>query len=133
MSSPAAKKAKLLSDASACSTGIREPTRDGAASGAAKGVAIASVRPASPGPVSITQLLELQSGQRLSMEEHLSTWAAQMKAYVDFEIIAFLKTHQANSIRFAMHHQHVNGSRAWEAEVLVRVIPQSIESFSRDL
>ena len=91
------------------------------------------VGPASPGPVSITQLLELQSGQGLSMEEYLSTWAAQMKAYVDFELMSFLEENQSNSIRFAMHQQHVNGSRAWEAEASVRVIPHSIESFSRDL
>ena len=75
-------KTKTASDAAAGSSGNHEPKLDGAASGAAKGVATEIVGPASPGPVSITQLLELQSGQGLSIDEYLSKWAAQVKAFV---------------------------------------------------
>ena len=103
-------KTKTASDAAAGSSGNHEPKLDGAASGAAKGVATEIVGPASPGPVSIAQLLELQSGQALSIEEYLSKWAAEMKAYVDFELMSFRKFYSLRDASTACRREPRLGS-----------------------
>ena len=106
---------------------------ESAASGAAEPVATQVQSAVSPGPVPITQLLEMNTRQGSIIDAYLSIWAAQMKAYVDVKLMCFLKEHAASSIRFAMHHQHMSGSRTWDAEASVRVIRHLIESSWRDL
>ena len=100
----------------AASSGNKVPKLELAASGAAEPVATQILSPASPGPVSITQLLEMNTGQGLSTDAYLSRWAAQMKAYVDVQLVS-----------------SCDGSRTWDAKASVRVIQHSIESFRREL
>ena len=78
-----------------------------AASGAPTSVAAEPPAAASPGPVSITTLLEMDGS---SPDAHLMTWAAQMKAYVDTMLMHFLSKHQANLIRVAIPHQRIEGN-----------------------
>ena len=44
-----------------------------------------------------------------SPDAYLTTWAAQMKAYVDPTLISFLNKHQAHLIRGAIPHQRIEG------------------------
>ena len=126
-SSPKRQKTGLVVDGP--STGGLGP----AASGASPPVASQVPSGLSPGPLSITQLLEMNTKIGRSTDAFVAVWAQQMKEYVNPEIMPFLKVNAAHSIRFAMHHQHMNGSRTWDAEASVRVIQHSIESSWRDL
>ena len=94
----AAKRQRLAVGATASASEAEEGTEEDAASGASEPVATDVGAAASPGPVSITHLLEMNTRQGQTTDAYLTTYASQMKAYVDRRLMSFLKEHQSNSI-----------------------------------
>jgi len=102
MAPPAAKKTRPTAALPDC-----QSAESNAASGAPTSLPTEPLATAPPGLVSIATLLEMHGP---SPDAYLTTWAAQMKAYVGPTLISFLNKHQAHLIRGAIPHQRIEGN-----------------------